>query len=281
MERLPYIDEHAITVDANRDETWSALLRVMCRNPHDPSTVPTGFVLDEARRPERFALKGRHPFAVYRWVFELDPELETAPDAIARTRLRALTWADFPGIHGKIYRAFVIGTGGHRVAVRWMLKRVAATVLAARARTGETEADYADVFEVPILDGDLRSAEQAFRDALGDQPGALGSLVLWIHRHVLRFRLGPYSSPEYVIGWPIMRSDHDEIVLATGGPLMRGQLTLRRQDGRRAILTTRLHYRHKIAARTVWAIVGPLHRAVAPRLMERSAHRGLTRMARS
>jgi hypothetical protein len=128
MERLPYIDEHAITVDANREETWSALLRVMCRDPYDPSTVSTGFVLDEARPPVRFALKGRHPFAVYRWVFELNPELDTEPgdQAAHRTRLRALTWADFPGIHGKIYRALVIGTGAHRVAVRRTLKRIAA-----------------------------------------------------------------------------------------------------------------------------------------------------------
>ncbi|OBB92495.1 hypothetical protein A5782_13550 [Mycobacterium sp. 852002-40037_SCH5390672] len=72
MERLPYIDEHAITIVANRADTWSALLRVMCRDPHDPSTVPIGFRLDEARPPARFALKGRHWFAVYRWVFELD-----------------------------------------------------------------------------------------------------------------------------------------------------------------------------------------------------------------
>ena len=79
MERLPYIDEHAITIDANPAETWSALLRVMCRDPHDPSTVPIGFVLDEARYAERFALKGRHPFAVYRWVFELDPLNDMVP----------------------------------------------------------------------------------------------------------------------------------------------------------------------------------------------------------
>jgi Protein of unknown function (DUF2867) len=265
MERLPYIDEHAITVDANRAETWSALLRVLCRDPHDPSAVPIGFVLDEARAPERFALKGHHPFAVYRWVFELDPEPE------GHTRLRALTWADFPGIHGKIYRALVIGSGGHRVAVRWTLKRIAATVLAERAQTGATDVDYADVFEVPILRGDVRTAERALRDAVGDRPGAGGTLVFWIHRYVLRFRLGPYSSPEYVIGWQIMRSDHDEIVLATGGPLMRGQLTLRRQDGRRVILTTRLRYCQKIAGRTVWAMVGPLHRAVAPRLVKHIA----------
>ncbi|MBV8167079.1 MAG: hypothetical protein JO021_09825, partial [Alphaproteobacteria bacterium] len=82
MERLPYIDEHAITVHANREETWSALLRVLCRDPQDPATVRTGFVLDEALAPKRFALKGRHPFAVYRWVFELEG------DSAHRTRLR-------------------------------------------------------------------------------------------------------------------------------------------------------------------------------------------------
>jgi hypothetical protein len=127
MERLPYIDEHAITIDANREETWSALLRVMCRDPLNPASVPIGFVLDEARPYDRFALKGRHPFAVYRLVFELEDD-----PAPRRTRVRALTWAAFPGLHGTVYRALVIGTGGHRLAVRQMLKRVAA---AARPRT--------------------------------------------------------------------------------------------------------------------------------------------------
>lgn len=119
MERLPYIDEHAISIPASPDETWSALLHVMCRDPQDPTTVPFGFVLDEATPPRRLALQGRHPFAIYRWVFELD-------DATGGTRVRALSWAAFPGLHGKIYRALVIGTGGHRVAVRWTLKRIAA-----------------------------------------------------------------------------------------------------------------------------------------------------------
>jgi Protein of unknown function (DUF2867) len=269
MERLPYIDEHAITVDADPAETWSALLRVMCRDPHDPAGVPIGFVLDEARHLERFALRGRHSFAIYRWVFELDPLDDREP--AGRTRVRAATWAAFPGVHGKIYRALVIGTGGHRVAVRWTLKRIAAAAYAEQTDTGETPADYTDVFEVPIPHGDSRTAEQMFRDALGDESGAGGGIVLWIHRHVLRFRLGPPSSPEHVIGWSIVHSDPDEIVLTTSGPLMRGELTLRRLDGRRATLTTRVHYQRKIAARTVWAVVGPLHRVIAPRLMERVA----------
>lgn len=99
----------------------------MCRDPHDPTTVPFGFVLDEARTGERLALKGRHPFAIYRWVFELD---DLAP---GRTRVRAASWAKFPGLHGKIYRALVIGSGGHRVAVRLTLKRIAAEAQSRRA----------------------------------------------------------------------------------------------------------------------------------------------------
>jgi hypothetical protein len=275
MERLPYIDEHAITVEANREDTWSALLRVMCRDPHDPSTVPAGFVLDDARPPMRFALKGRHPFAIYRWVFELDAE---APQ---RTRVRAATWANFPGLLGRVYRALVIGTGGHRVAVRWMLKRIAAESIAGRTQTDEIDDDYVDTFEVSILDGDVRTAEQAFRDALGDKPGVGGNVVLWIHRHLLQFRLGPYSSPGHIIGWTIVRSDRDEIVLAADGPLMRGQLRMAREDGSRAVLTTSLHYRRKIAASAVWLVVGPLHRTLAPQLMQRSARRGVMPAASS
>jgi hypothetical protein len=43
-----------------------------------------------------------------------------------RTRLRATTWAAFPGVAGTVYRALVIGTGGHRIVVRRILKRIAA-----------------------------------------------------------------------------------------------------------------------------------------------------------
>jgi hypothetical protein len=120
MERLPYIDEHAISVRADRARTWDALLRVVCRNPGDPSTVPIGFVLDTATPQERLALKGRHPFAVYRLVFELDEK-----EAPQRTLVRALTWSEFPGVAGKVYRALVISSGAHRFLVRQMLRRIA------------------------------------------------------------------------------------------------------------------------------------------------------------
>lgn len=119
MERLPYIDEHAITVPADRATAWHAVLRTMCSNPDDPETVPFGFVLETAEQPEHLALKGRHWFAVYRLVFLL------ADDPTGGTRVAAQTWAAFPGLTGRIYRALVIGSGGHRVVVRGMLKHIA------------------------------------------------------------------------------------------------------------------------------------------------------------
>jgi hypothetical protein len=42
------------------------------------------------------------------------------------TRVTAQTWAAFPGIRGRLYRAMVIGSGGHRVVVRRMLRNIAA-----------------------------------------------------------------------------------------------------------------------------------------------------------
>jgi hypothetical protein len=119
MERLPYIDEHATTIDADPATTWAAVLQVLCGSPTNPR-APFGFRIGESRPRERLVLAGHHPFSVYNWVFELDP---ITPHS---TRIRSQTWAAFPGLHGKIYRALVIGSGGHRVAVRWMLSRIAA-----------------------------------------------------------------------------------------------------------------------------------------------------------
>ncbi|MBF6207187.1 hypothetical protein IU483_24300 [Streptomyces gardneri] len=120
MERLSYIDEHARSVEANRDRAWKAVVKVVCKDPHDPAAAPTGFVLDSAEEPRRLALRGQHWFSKYALIFELDEE------GPSRTRVRARSYGDFPGLHGRIYRALVIGTGCHQVVVRQMLRRIAA-----------------------------------------------------------------------------------------------------------------------------------------------------------
>lgn len=46
-----------------------------------------------------------------------------------------MTFAKFPGIRGKIYRALVIGSGGHRVMVRRMLGRIASAARSQPAKS--------------------------------------------------------------------------------------------------------------------------------------------------
>jgi hypothetical protein len=61
-------------------------------------------------------------------VFELDD------DCSGTTRLRAQTYADFPGVRGRIYRALVIGTRGHVLATNHVLRSVKRRVVDAGSR---------------------------------------------------------------------------------------------------------------------------------------------------
>jgi hypothetical protein len=139
MERLPYIDEHATAAGGSRADVWAALLRGLrgelaggapiarllgC----DPATASArfdgrvgdaipGFRVVESEPGRRLALQGRHRFSRYRLTFVL-----------ADGQLRAQTHAAFPGLRGRLYRAAVIGTGGHRIATRLLLRRIAMRV---------------------------------------------------------------------------------------------------------------------------------------------------------
>src|SRR5206468_2870118 len=79
-------------------------------------TAPrSGFEVTEEIGGDRLALAGRHRFSRYALIFELH---EIADDS---TVLRARTFAVFPGLHGRIYRALVIGTHAHALATNHML----------------------------------------------------------------------------------------------------------------------------------------------------------------
>jgi hypothetical protein len=145
MEQLPYIDEHSIVIDATREHVWEALAPALRRDFGSTASAPLtrllrlapaqtrgnwrgmlspgdalpGFAVAETHAPERLELRGRHRLSRYALVFELD-----ATGAACCT-LRAQTWAEFPGLTGRIYRALVIGSGGHRLVVRRLLRNVA------------------------------------------------------------------------------------------------------------------------------------------------------------
>src|ERR1700761_4587451 len=89
------------------------------------STVP-GFHV-AALIPERLlALRGSHHFSDYELAFRLEPL------GGVRTRLVAETRAEFPGVKGRAYRALVIGTHMHVLAVRRVQRGVAKRLERAR-----------------------------------------------------------------------------------------------------------------------------------------------------
>ncbi|UXA18465.1 hypothetical protein [Mycobacterium sp. SMC-4] len=138
-----------------------------------------------------------------------------------------------------------------------------------RSLPGSAAPDYADAFRIPLPTEDRRDAEQLFRAGTGSAPGLGNQLVLWAHRHLLRFDLGPFSSPQHVMGWQVVAAEAGMVALQAHGPLMNGLLELRR-DNQFATLSTYLEYRHP-AAHIVWQALGPVHRALAPRLLENCA----------
>lgn len=140
---LPFIDSLDTTVEASAPAVYTALARHLGRslgstsarvacgllgcahrgasltNPPMEGQEASGFVVVAARAPHLLVLEGRHRFASYRLSFTIDSLSRN------RAQLSARTDAAFPGFAGKVYRALVIGSGGHEIVARRMLAAVA------------------------------------------------------------------------------------------------------------------------------------------------------------
>jgi hypothetical protein len=142
-QRLPFIDEHCREIDARSEQVWAALTATLGGWPNpprwlavtwglqypsragawDPSvaagdTLP-GFIATEVEPLQRLTLRGSHRFSDYGLSFLLEHLADGG------TRLRAKSSAAFPGVKGRVYRAVVIGTRGHRIAVGLILSQIA------------------------------------------------------------------------------------------------------------------------------------------------------------
>jgi len=131
--------------------------------------------------------------------------------------------------------------------------------------------DYADAFTVALSTSDHRSAEVFARDALESAPPPLRWLVWSVFRWVLRFELGPRSSPQHVLGWSIVSSSQDEVRLQTHSRLFRAVLLGTRPDPQTAKIVTALVYDDPKSS-VIWSVVAPVHRQVA-RILLQSARR--------
>jgi hypothetical protein len=152
--QLPHLDEHATTVAADVGDVWLALSETLDRTFSQPrsagyaravgctervasgprplavgSTVP-GFRVAGATPGSELVLQGRHRFSTYALIFRLEQL------AAGRSRLRAETRAEFPGLAGRVYRLLLLRTGGHVLGTRRLLAAVASRS-ETRAGTGD------------------------------------------------------------------------------------------------------------------------------------------------
>ena len=133
MSELPFVDEHSILIPAPRDHVWSALRRYVDSSLEAAARSPltwllgtrprAGFGMEADLPEEQLSLAGRHRFSRYRLVFDL------ADAADNKTRLSARTYAEFPGLHGRVYRALVIGTRLHVLATNQILRSIRRSAL--------------------------------------------------------------------------------------------------------------------------------------------------------
>jgi hypothetical protein len=124
LSELPGIDEHSILVAAHPEAALDAALEVMGRGGAGTRAVTRllgcrdmelpGFRVASSN-PSELALEGSHRFSSYSLTFRAEATGEGA------SLLRAESHAAFPGLTGRAYRALVVGSGGHRVAMRRLL----------------------------------------------------------------------------------------------------------------------------------------------------------------
>jgi hypothetical protein len=126
MTPLPFVDDHRVHVRAPVEQARDAIAKLARRVVARPAPRAfvalwrleprSGFAITSSS-PDGVVLAGHHRFARYALALEVRATDDGA-EVVART------YAAFPGAAGRAYRALVIGTGGHGVAVRAMLRRI-------------------------------------------------------------------------------------------------------------------------------------------------------------
>ncbi|CAN5293621.1 hypothetical protein BH18ACT9_BH18ACT9_00240 [soil metagenome] len=132
MESLPrFVDEHRTRVAAPRERVWQALRRYVDLSLTNDRANPlirflgvepsSGFAVTREVPGTELGLSGRHRFSRYFLVFAL---ADVGDGVTEVTEVSARTFADFPGVLGRVYRTLVIGSRAHVLAVRGMLRSI-------------------------------------------------------------------------------------------------------------------------------------------------------------
>lgn len=128
------------------------------------------------------------------------------------------------------------------------------------------DADYSDTFEASVAAAEEQPAEAWMRTALEGAPLLVRCFVKFGWRFVLGFR--PSRSAN-ILGWPIVESTDERILLEQKSRLVAAALLLR--TGPAGVTwATRVRYEAK-GASIVWGVVGVVHRRVVPYIISRAA----------
>jgi hypothetical protein len=137
LAKLPFVDEHTALISAPAAAVWHALTEQIPRfvssesfagllgaeprrasgTPLSEGTTFPGFTATEVEPEQRLRLTGRHRFSRYALVLDLFPQP-------VGTILSASTYAEFPGLLGRVYRLLVIDSRAHRMLVQRLLRTV-------------------------------------------------------------------------------------------------------------------------------------------------------------
>jgi hypothetical protein len=124
--------------------------------------------------------------------------------------------------------------------------------------------DYEDAFTTRALDD--RAPEEWARLLVQEAPGWLRSFVRVAQRGALGLRLGPADSPRHPLGWDVLVTGPDAVVLGVEGGLLTPRIVVTARQ-REVVACTLVRFDHPVA-RPVWAVLAPVHRAVARRLLD-------------
>lgn len=122
--------------------------------------------------------------------------------------------------------------------------------------------DYADTFELRLSEPDPHPPETWVRAGLGSTPPFVKRIV-----GLLGLGGSAESSADRLAGFRILESTAEVIHLEVTVSLLRVVMVGRRVEPMRRQLTTILYYERPLAARVVWAVIAPLHRRTARKLI--------------
>jgi hypothetical protein len=131
-----------------------------------------------------------------------------------------------------------------------------------------TEPDYLDATEWPGGDP-ARTAEDWARAVFEGAPGPVRTVLRLGWRWGLQLRLGPFPAAGHILGWPILESGPDRLVLGVRSAVLGPCRLVVEVDPDRMLLSTAIRYGHRFS-RPVWTVVGPVHRVVTRLLVTRA-----------